>query len=181
MFLFCWHSTSSPRCPVSVVYHYHWSWHCCVLDWGGCLMCRGRLFCPGGVLVWPPGICLLGLCSLLCGALLFAWFCRASLSRRCFASNSRCVRVCVAFLIRIHAAVLLELTELAMSAEMPCLRCNTRYHDILARRAGLQSHAFVATHNTQIWTSTRRVLTAKRTRLPTSCSAVASRCRHPRR
>ena len=36
------------------------------------------------------------------------------------------MRVCVAFLLRVSVAVLLELTELAKPVEMPCLCCNTR-------------------------------------------------------
>ena len=35
------------------------------------------------------------------------------------------MRVCVAFLLRVSVAVLLELTELAKPVEMPCLCCNT--------------------------------------------------------
>ena len=41
----------------------------------------------------------------------------------CF--DPRTVRVCVASLLRVSVAVLLELTELAKPVEMPCLCCNT--------------------------------------------------------
>ena len=54
---------------------------------------------------------------------LFAGFRRALVRRLCIVS--RTVRVCVAFLLGVGVAFLLELCELAQPVEMPCLCCNT--------------------------------------------------------
>ena len=43
-------------------------------------------------------------------------------------THTHTVRLCVAFLLRVSVAVLLELTELAKPVEMPCLCCNTHTH-----------------------------------------------------
>ena len=89
--------------------------------------------------VWRPAA-LSGLCfSLVVGgfvglmsALLFSVRCLFAAFRiRRFLSSHVClalriVRACVAFLLRVSVAVLLELTELAKPVERPCLCCNTR-------------------------------------------------------
>ena len=88
------------------------------------MLCGDRLLCPGAVLAWSLGWVRLLSARLFALRCLFAWFRRALLRRLCFVS--RTVRVCVAFLLRVCAAVLLELTELAKPVEMPRICCNTR-------------------------------------------------------
>ena len=56
------------------------------------------------------------------------------MSRLCFVS--RTVRVCVAFLQGFSVAFLLELSELAKPAELPCLCCSTHSSAHALHRAG---------------------------------------------
>ena len=64
-------------------------------------MCRGRLLCQAGVLVWSQGG-LFAECSAVCLRWLFAWLRLGSLSHLCLAW--RTVQVCAAFLLRICIA-----------------------------------------------------------------------------